>query len=241
MGDLTSKAPRRYGGIAPEARQQERRDKLIQAGIELFGSRGYHAVTVREICAAAKLTERYYYESFTSPEKLFAAVYGHVALELKQATLAALGQAQRHPLALAEAALRVFFEYVRNDPRRARILLIDAVTIGTDIGRLADQAMRDYTDLMRGFIDVLFPDAAAAGLKPELLSAGLIGANIRIATQWVQEDFRQPLEIVLENTMAFYEAMNSRWGFDRTPRPAARKAPATRRASRKAPPEPQRR
>lgn len=234
MDATSSKTPRRYGGIAPEARQQERREKLIQAGVELFGRHGYHAVTVREICAAAKLTERYYYESFASPEKLFAAVYGHVALELKQATLAALGRAQRHPLALAEAALRVFFEYVRNDPRRARILLIDAVTIGTDIGRLADQAMRDYTDLMRGFIDVLFPDAAVAGLKPELLSAGLIGANIRIATQWVQEDFRQPLETVLENTMAFYEAMNSRWGLERRPSraprpPAAPRRPRTRR------------
>jgi AcrR family transcriptional regulator len=209
------KAPRRYGGVAPEARQQERRDKLIQAGIELFGSRGYHAVTVREVCTAAKLTERYYYESFNSLEKLYAAVYAHVALELKQATLAALGKAQSHPLALAEASLRVFFEYVRNDPRRARILLIDAVTIGMDIGRLADQALRDYIDLMRGFIDVLFPDAAASGLKPELLSAGLIGANIRIATQWVQDDFRQPLETVLENTMAFYQAMNTAWGLDR--------------------------
>ncbi len=223
MRESTSRSPRRYGGIAAEARLQERREKLIEAGIELFGSRGYHAVTVREICTAAKLTERYYYESFASLEKLFAAVYAHVALELKQATLAALGRAQGHPLALAEAALRVFFEYVRNDPRRARILLIDAVTIGSDVGRLADQAMRDYTDLMRGFIDVLFPDAAVAGLKPEMLSAGLIGANIRIATQWVQEDFRQPLETVLENTMAFYSAMNHRWGTERAPAKKPRK------------------
>lgn len=233
MVNPSPKVPRRYGGIAPEARQQERREKLIQAGIELFGSRGYHAVTVREICSAARLTERYYYESFSSLEKLFAAVYAHVALELKQATLAALGQAQRHPLALAEAALRVFFQYVRNDPRRARILLIDAVTIGTDIGRLADQAMRDYTDLMRGFIDVLFPDAAGAGLKPELLSAGLIGANIRIATQWVQEDFRLPMETVLANTMAFYEAMNNRWGIPPRPEAVPRPSPAPKTRRRK--------
>ena len=218
---------RSYGGISPEERRQQRRERLIEAGIEAFGTRGFHAVTVREICNEAQLTERYFYESFSGLEKLFAAVYARIGLELKQATLAVLGRAGAQPIELAEAALRVFFEYVRKDPRRARILLVEAVGIDADIHRLAYQAARDYTELMRGFFDVLFPEAAAAGFRPELLSAGLIGSNIHIATHWVQDGFRTPIDEVLYSAMAVYNAMNACWG-GRVRKAAAKRKPGKR-------------
>jgi AcrR family transcriptional regulator len=206
--------PRRrsYGGVSPETRQQLRRERLIEAGIEAFGVHGFHAVTVREICAEAKLTERYFYESFQSLEALFTAVYSKLNLELKQATMGALARAPQNSIKLAEDGLRVFFEYVRNDPRRARILLIESISIGQNVHRLANESARDFTDLMRGFISALFPDAVARGVKADLLSAGLIGANIHIATQWVREDFRTPLDDVLFNNMMIYRAMFSYWG-----------------------------
>lgn len=60
---------------------------------------------------------------------------------------------------------------------------------------------------MRSFIELFTPEAASAGLNPELLSTGLIGANIYIAAQWFRDGFRAPLEEVLHNTMALYQAM----------------------------------
>jgi AcrR family transcriptional regulator len=201
-------APRRhFRGLSPEARSGQRRERLVEAGIEAFGSRGFHAVTVREICAQAQLTERYFYESFRSMEELFAAVYGRVNGELKQATLDALATAPRDPLALAEAALGVFFRYVRADPRRARILLIESISSGQDQYRLADATTRDYTELMRGFVAALFPESALRAVNAELLSAGLVGANIRIATYWVQEGCRIPVEEVLASALSLYRAM----------------------------------
>ena len=232
----STKKRRTYAGLSPEARQQQRRERLIQAGIEAFGTRGYHAVTVREICAEAQLTERYFYESFPSLEKLFAAVYATVSLELKQATLGVLGKPVGEPLQLAEAALRVFFEFVMQDARRARILLIEAVGIGQEIHRLAYRNTRDYAELLRGFIELLFPQAASAGLKPELLSTGLIGANIHIATKWFQDGFRAPLEEVLHNTLALYQAMGDYWQIQPA-KVEPRRKPARRKPARRKPAE----
>jgi AcrR family transcriptional regulator len=227
----TDKKRRTYGGLAPEERARQRRERLIHAGIEAFGTRGYHAVTVREICAEAELTERYFYESFASLEKLFAAVYAAVSLELRQATLAVLGKPFEEPLELAEASLRAFFEFVENDPRRARILLVEAVAVGEPMQRFVYQNTRDYAELLRSFIELLTPEAASAGLKPELLSTGLIGANIYIAAQWFREGFRAPLEEVLHNTMALYRAVEE--SFRSNASAAARKRPAPRKPVQK--------
>ena len=49
---------RAYGGLAPEDRAAARRARFIEAGIELFGTQGFRAATVRGVCAAAGLTDR---------------------------------------------------------------------------------------------------------------------------------------------------------------------------------------
>ena len=58
---MSSSNRRTFKGQSQEERKAERRRRLIEAGINAFGERGYHAVTVRELCAEAQLTERYFY------------------------------------------------------------------------------------------------------------------------------------------------------------------------------------
>ena len=51
LTDTTPPPRRRYGGVLPEERQRLRRTKLIEGGIEVFGTKGFHAATVREVGA----------------------------------------------------------------------------------------------------------------------------------------------------------------------------------------------
>ena len=138
MNALTS-APtpsprRRYGGVLPEERQRLRRAKLIEGAIEVFGTKGFHAATVREVCVAAHLTERYFYESFKTLPQLFMATYGELRDQLMARTLAVLKEAEPTPLGMLEPAIRVFLEFIRDDPRRGRIMLVDdVITAGTAI------------------------------------------------------------------------------------------------------------
>src|SRR5471032_598349 len=66
---------RTYGGLAMAERVAARRARFVEAGIELFGTQGFRGATVRGVCAAAGLTDRYFYESFASLEALLAEVY----------------------------------------------------------------------------------------------------------------------------------------------------------------------
>ena len=59
----------RWSGVPLQDRQALRRDELIAAGVTLLGSRGGPALTVRAVCRATGLTERYFYESFTDRDE----------------------------------------------------------------------------------------------------------------------------------------------------------------------------
>jgi hypothetical protein len=105
----------------------------------------------------------------------------------------------------------VLLETIESDPRKARVLLIDAVSISHDVQRASGEVTRDYAKLLRGFIDLLYPDAKARGADPDVIAAGLLGANIHIATHWVRERFATPLETVLANNVLFYRALGDHW------------------------------
>ena len=198
---------RRYGGIDPEERQRQRRAKLIDAGLAVFGEQGYHNSTVRDVCKQAQLTSRYFYENFDGMEALFKAVYTAVNRELMQTTIMSLASCQPDPEKLAEAALRNFLEFIRQDPHRARVALIDALNVGEGMNMLADKASQDFAHLIAGFMHQMFPKLDEQGrLNFKMLANGLVGANTRIATQWVADRCKAPLEDVLTNTLILFKA-----------------------------------
>jgi AcrR family transcriptional regulator len=65
---------RPWRGVSATERTAERRERLIEAALEVFATRGYSASTVRDVCREAGLTERYFYESFRNREALLAAL-----------------------------------------------------------------------------------------------------------------------------------------------------------------------
>ena len=140
-------------------------------------------------------------------EALFKAVYTQVSRELMQTTVMALASCQPDPEKLAEAALRNFLEFIRQDPHRARVALIDALNVGEGMAMLADKASQDFAQLIAGFMHQMFPTLDAQGrLNFKMLANGLVGANTRIATQWVADRCKAPLDDVLINTLTLFRA-----------------------------------
>ncbi len=66
---------RRYRGQTSQERRDERRGRLIEAAVEAFGSLGYQAVSIEELCRRANLSTRNFYELFADREALLASLY----------------------------------------------------------------------------------------------------------------------------------------------------------------------
>jgi AcrR family transcriptional regulator len=209
LTDTTPPPRRRYGGVLPEERQRLRRTKLIEGGIEVFGTKGFHAATVREVCVAAHLTERYFYESFKTLPQLFLATYAELREQLMALTLAALKKAEPTPLGMLEPAIRVFLEYIRDDPRRGRIMLVDSLGVNDEVAALSGATARDYSTMLRQNLHMLVPEAQIGTVNLDLLADGMIGLNVLLAARWMQDGFAESIDKVVQTNLLPYQGLMS--------------------------------
>ena len=202
----SSSPSRTFRGQSRDERVQQRRQKLLDAGLATFGTQGFHATGVREICASAQLTERYFYESFKNREALFVAVYEQVVQEMHEAIGRALVDAPADLLEVSRRALRVVLTTFRDDPRVARLMLIEVLSAGTPDAWMKVSA--SFADLIVANALAVSPDLEKA-LDVRSVANGLYGSTVYIAMRWTLEGFARPLEEVLEHCLLFYAALVS--------------------------------
>ncbi|MGB7755747.1 MAG: TetR/AcrR family transcriptional regulator [Salinisphaera sp.] len=208
---------RAYAGRSSVERREARRAALIDAGVQVFGRDGFRSATVKSICRAAGLTERYFYESFANSEALFAAVYKSLIAALEAEMIAAIEAAPAEAEATARASLRVYFGHMA-DPLIARIVLIEIFGISADIDRIYRAVTLNFARLTEDLTARLFDvEAITAGADSRLLSMGLVGSTIHIAMYWYLNGYRESLETVVESALRLYLAMADNAPADRQP------------------------
>lgn len=121
-------AGRTWAGTTLTDRRATRRGQLLDAGLELLGTGGSGAVSVRAVCRQARLTERYFYENFADRDELILAVYERVVAEAHQALVDAVTASPAEPESRAEAAVTAFVELIIDDPRKGSVLLLAPLT-----------------------------------------------------------------------------------------------------------------
>ena len=112
---------RPYRGVSAEDRRADRRDRLLDAGLDVLGSEGVAGTTMKAVCARAGLTERYFYESFKDLDELLLAVMDACMWAIDDAVEAASAAAPNDLLERSRAATRALIETLTEDPRRARV------------------------------------------------------------------------------------------------------------------------
>jgi AcrR family transcriptional regulator len=116
--DSSVESERVYGGVSAHERRDQRRQRLIDAGLELFGTRGVAAVGIGDICAEAGLIKRYFYENFRSIDHLATAVFEQVTDRLVEQVVPAIvagGGTDPRP------ALTAYVNGALADPRAVRL------------------------------------------------------------------------------------------------------------------------
>ncbi|MFC8525968.1 TetR/AcrR family transcriptional regulator [Nocardia sp. NPDC057227] len=110
------KVERSYAGVSAAERRSGRRVALLREGRRIWGESGHAAVTVRGVCKAAGLTDRYFYEHFASREELLVAIADEVR-DLLLGTLIQVGlTSPGSPEQRLRAALHALLEVIATDP-----------------------------------------------------------------------------------------------------------------------------
>jgi AcrR family transcriptional regulator len=126
MGEIApAPAPARtYRGEAAEERRFRRRAQLLEAGLELLGTEGWQATTVTAVCERARLTPRYFYESFADRDELLVAIFDGVMEDITREALAAAPSDGEEALRATVAAC---VKVVTDDQRKGRVAFVEAL------------------------------------------------------------------------------------------------------------------
>ncbi|ASO23102.1 AcrR family transcriptional regulator [Actinoalloteichus hoggarensis] len=166
-----------------KARQREEtRRLLITLGRELFAERGYHAVGLTEIAAAAGLTKGALYHHFGSKAGLFHAVVDDIAHEVAS-EVSTVADAEATPWDRLRAGCRAFLT-AASDPGRRRILLVDGpAVLGWHEWRLLDEATSaaQLTEALATLVEHGVIEATPVEPLARLLSGAMNEAALWIA------------------------------------------------------------
>ena len=128
------------------------------------------ALTVRAVCRAAGLTERYFYESFADRDEFVRAVYDDVCAR----AMAALTTADT-----PRDAVEQFVALMVDDPSRGRVLLL-APGVEPVLTRSGAEWMPNFIDLLQRKLTRITDPAVAA-----MVATGLIGALTALFTAYL--------------------------------------------------------
>ncbi|RMI30546.1 TetR/AcrR family transcriptional regulator [Nocardia stercoris] len=196
---------RRYSGMSADERTSARRTAILAAALELFGTAGFAATSVKQICAAAGLTERYFYESFRDRHAALVGLYTALVTDLRAATDAAIATAGDDPVAAAGAGLRAFITYLTDDPRRARVVLIEVVGVSPDIEELRHGVLRAFADLIAA-VWTAQPGVNPHDEQPQLMAVALSGGVNNLLVDWMMTGMRQSPQVLTEACTTLFVA-----------------------------------
>ncbi len=188
--NMTTIAQRNYRSSAVAERRVQRRQQLIDAATQVYGLNGYRHSSVRQVCEAAGLTQRYFYESFSHSDELLIACYQQAVLKLRQDNADAAQAAGSCPAARSQAWLLAFFQAVKAHPLIARLLMIEIRGISPAVDAAIAEALRATSHDMALLLSVPGQPPTATD---ELLRAGVLGGVIHIALHWMATGDKAPV------------------------------------------------
>ena len=195
---------RTYRGITPSQRQAERRARLLEAGLELFGTLGYARTSIRAVSAAASLNSRYFYESFGSREDLLYSVYEQIVVDIfTKVSEAVAGEDTIE--AQARAGLRAGWTAVTEDRRKARIVAIEVVGVSERLERLRRETRHALAQLTADRALSLAGDLRLR-LDPVITARFLMGGIVELLADWINGDLTASTDEVVDHFTVLFTA-----------------------------------
>ncbi len=192
-----------YGGLTAEQRTAARRERLLDAGLEVFGSDGYKNATVRSVIRTSGLGERYFYENFEDLDDLMVAVAERIHEEVMRESLLAVANAGDDAVDQIRAGLGAFIRAMTRDPRKARIKLLEMSGAGDAVKARRREGMHQMASL----IALRAPDEAKSvtSLDPNLIALGLVGAVNELLIEWFVGEFPGDIDRLVNHCTALFE------------------------------------
>lgn len=155
---------RKYGGKSSDERRAERRERVLDAALELYGTKGYRVTSINDVCALAHVTTRHFYQEFESAENLLFELYVHITETSSGNVVEAIAAAPPDPESVIRAGLGAYLRTMIGDPRNGRVMGLESVGVSDKIEAKRREVRGAFADFLASQAFVLNPHSA---LEPD--------------------------------------------------------------------------
>ena len=178
----------------------------MDAGLELFGTKGYANTSIRAVCREASINSRYFYESFSDREDLLFAVYQRIVMDIVTSTTEATASVGTIE-AQARAGLRAGWTILTEDRRKARVIALEVVGVSDRLERLRRDTRHALADLTARNAVAIGGGELTLRLDPVLTARSLIGAVVDILVDWINGDLDATADEIVEHFTRLFIAV----------------------------------
>jgi AcrR family transcriptional regulator len=155
-----------------------RRRQLLDAALETFAARGFHATSMNGVAEAAGVTKPVLYQHFGSKRALYQELLDDVAATLQARIHAAT--ATGSPRSQVEAGFRAYFTFVAERRSRFTLLFGSGARRDAEFAGTVSRLEASVAEWVASLIDVDIDDA-----HRRTLAYGIVGLAEATSRQWV--------------------------------------------------------
>jgi AcrR family transcriptional regulator len=187
-------------GVPRRTLKRTQRERLLDATVELSAKRGFHAVSITELCARAGVSPATFYEHFQSKEECFLAAYRACA----EAIFVPMREAATNGdwSAAAGRALDALLGGLQKDPDAGRLLFIEALGAGPVIRGERTRVLLEFERRTEELLD----ETPAGARMPDVPLMAVIGALRHIISRHLRTHAEDQLPALLDDGLRWLSA-----------------------------------
>jgi len=160
------------------------RERILHAALTVFARKGYHKALVDDIVRASRTSKGAVYHHFPNKEALFLSLVDDFAARLARAVADAIARSHG-ALGKVEGALRAGLETFAGNRELARILLLEAVSLGPAYEAKRAEIHERFAALIRGYLDEAVAEGSIPPLDTRVATLAWLGAVNEVVIQWL--------------------------------------------------------
>lgn len=168
----------------PSNSTQETRNRILEAAVQVFASKGYHDTKVDDIVNQSQTSKGAFYFYFPSKQDIFLALVDSFA-DLLESRLRERLSKETSGTARVEAALRVCLETFGQYRALAKIALVQATGLGAAFEQKRQAVNQRFIAIVRENLEAAVADGSIPPLDTEVAACAWVGALNEIVLRWV--------------------------------------------------------
>ena len=160
------------------------RERILDAALNLFSAKGFYDTKLDEIVAEASISKGSIYFHFPNKERLFIALVDQFADLIERRATAAI-EDESEGIKRVQAALAAVLETFAKYRRPAKLLLVQAVGLGTVFERKRMEVHDRFALLIQTYLDEAVADGSIAPVNTHIVAHAWMGAIYGVVIQWV--------------------------------------------------------